>query len=601
MVRHGVSCIALAVLLMGCVKAAPLTSMDVLAPLSMPYNPELRPWTVNMPLDDPEVSPGADAGPDKPTQVHLSIAGTNALYVMWATGVGVTGNGTLERNELTESIVHYGTSAGNLDLTANGTAEVYDQIYTSSVPGANVTNALNYTSPVLHTVQLNNLKPNTTYYYQVGDGATMSETFNFRSLAAPGSQAYPQRIAFLADWGYSYNSSSTLDHVIESLSNTANPPAIFYIADFCYADTWLANGTATATATQSADGFEGPQSDTWQPVWDAWMRFIEPLVSKVPMIGGTGNHEIEQQYNSNGNYTIFASVQARWHVPKDSGSYFYHSENFGPVHSIFLSNYYDYTPGSAQWTWLWQDLHNVNRTATPWVFVSFHNPWYTTDSSFKQFEQMRVSLEPITYQYGVDAFFYGHVHSYERTAPMYNYLVDPCGAVHLTIGDAGNSEGLSGLTGPDAYPYTEPYYATNNGGCPNVTSNTRPNWLKSTPGNTTDHFSWYKQVLTFQGNGNSTGPAGKYPSGFCWEGQPIWSQYRESSFGHGTLDIMNTTHALWQWHRNQDSNDVIADEIYLIRNTSQCPQKLGAAAYTSGLAADVNLGTTPLNIQSAGR
>lgn len=35
-----------------------------------------------------------------------------------------TGNGTLERNELTESIVHYGTSENNLDLTANGTAEV---------------------------------------------------------------------------------------------------------------------------------------------------------------------------------------------------------------------------------------------------------------------------------------------------------------------------------------------------------------------------------------------------------------------------------------------------------------------------------------------
>lgn len=47
------------------------------------------------------------------------------------------------------------------------------------------------------------------------------------------------------------------------------------------------------------------------------------------------------------------------------------------------------------------------------------------------------------------------MHSYERTAPMNNYLVDPCGAVHITIGDAGNSEGLSGLTGPSAYPYTE--------------------------------------------------------------------------------------------------------------------------------------------------
>ena len=34
----------------------------------------------------------------------------------------------------------------------------------------------------------------------------------------------------------------------------------------------------------------------------------------------------------------------------------------------------------------------------------------------------------------------GHVHAYERTAPVYDYLVDPCGAVHITIGDGGNSE-----------------------------------------------------------------------------------------------------------------------------------------------------------------
>ena len=43
---------------------------------------------------------------------------------------------------------------------------------------------------------------------------------------------------------------------------------------------------------------------------------------------------------------------------------------------------------------------------------------FTTDSSYKEFEQMRVSMEPLTYKHGVDVFFYGHVHAYERTAPM---------------------------------------------------------------------------------------------------------------------------------------------------------------------------------------
>jgi len=54
-----------------------------------------------------------------------------------------------------------------------------------TVPGNGGSTALNYTSPVLHTVVLNNLTAGTKYFYQVGDGTTFSSTFNFTSLAAP--------------------------------------------------------------------------------------------------------------------------------------------------------------------------------------------------------------------------------------------------------------------------------------------------------------------------------------------------------------------------------------------------------------------------------
>ena len=33
---------------------------------------------------------------------------------------------------------------------------------------------------------------------------------------------------------------------------------------------------------------------------------------------------------------------------------------------------------------------------------------YTTDTSYKEFEQMRVAMEPLTYAAGVDVFFYGN-------------------------------------------------------------------------------------------------------------------------------------------------------------------------------------------------
>jgi hypothetical protein len=43
------------------------------------------------------------------------------------------------------------------------------------------------------------------------------------------------RLLFIADWGLSENSSTTLDHIIHSAENSTNPPIIHYVGDFCYA------------------------------------------------------------------------------------------------------------------------------------------------------------------------------------------------------------------------------------------------------------------------------------------------------------------------------------------------------------------------------
>jgi hypothetical protein len=56
--------------------------------------------------------------------------------------------------------------------------------------------------------------------------------------------------------------------------------------------------------------------------------------------------------------------------------------------------------------------------------------------------------------------------------------------------------------------------------------------------------------------GNREGLAKNY------ETQPAWSAYREPSFGHGLLTA-NSTHLSWAWHRNQDNERVVSDEIVL--------------------------------------
>ncbi|KAL6988396.1 Purple acid phosphatase 22 [Sarracenia purpurea var. burkii] len=64
--------------------------------------------------------------------------------------------------------------------------------------------------------------------------------------------------------------------------------------------------------------------------------------------------------------------------------------------------------------------------------------------------------------------------------------------------------------------------------------------------------------MTIGDGGNREGLALKFE-----EPSPSISLYREASFGHGRLRILNNTHAHWSWQRNNDSNSVLADELWL--------------------------------------
>ncbi|KAJ7517584.1 hypothetical protein O6H91_21G030200 [Diphasiastrum complanatum] len=63
--------------------------------------------------------------------------------------------------------------------------------------------------------------------------------------------------------------------------------------------------------------------------------------------------------------------------------------------------------------------------------------------------------------------------------------------------------------------------------------------------------------ITIGDGGNREGLARSFRSP-----QPAWSVFREASFGHGNLNILNATHAFWCWHRNEDEEPVLADHIY---------------------------------------
>ncbi|KAL2923188.1 Purple acid phosphatase 23, partial [Bienertia sinuspersici] len=357
-------------------------------------------------------------------------------------------------------------------------------------------NFFSFTLSKIYT--LKSLEPGTRYYYKCGDSSipAMSEEHTFETLPVPGPDAYPRRIAVIGDLGLTHNSTTTIDHV------TLNDPSlVLMVGDMTYSDQYRTTGGEGVSCFSCAFP-DASVRETYQPRWDVWRRFMEPLISRVPMMVIEGNHEIEPQAAG----VTFKSYLSRFAVPsEESGSKtnFYYSFDAGGIHMIMLGAYVDYNKMSAQYAWLVKDLAKVNRKVTPWLVATWHPPWYNSYSShYQEFECMRQELEALLYQHGVDIVFSGHVHAYERMNRVYNYKLNPCGPVYIIVGDGGNIEKV------------DVDHADAPGKCPK-------------PG---DNVPEIGPVCHLN---YSSGPAkGK----FCWDRQPEWSAFRESSFGHGILE-----------------------------------------------------------------
>ncbi|XP_051135312.1 purple acid phosphatase 18-like [Andrographis paniculata] len=368
-----------------------------------------------------------------PEQVHISLAGEKHMRITWVT-----------MNAHSPSIVEYGTSPHNYSFRAQGYSASY--------------NYLLYTSGTIHHTVIGPLEDSALYHYRCG-----GEGPEFQ-LRTPPSQL-PITFAVVGDLGQTEWTKSTLDHIEQ-----------------CKYDVLLLPGDLS-------------YADYVQRSWDTFGELVQPLASSRPWMVTQGNHEEERipllEHS-------FKSYNARWKMPYEesaSGSNLYYSFEVAGVHAIMLGSYTDYDENSEQYAWLKADLAKVDRKRTPWLIALFHVPWYNSNEAHQgEGDSMKASMEKLLHAAGVDVMLAGHVHAYERTGRVYNDKRDPCGAVHITIGDGGNREGL-------ANAYLNP--------------------------------------------------------------RPEWSIFRDASFGHGELTIVNSSHALWSWHRNDYDEPVRSDQVWI--------------------------------------
>lgn len=326
-----------------------------------------------------------------------------------------------------------------------------------------------YTSPLIHSVTLKGLVPSTRYKYRP------SPSSRWRFFRTPPAVGQPVSFGVFADVGRTEDSVATMQHLSDVVT-AGKVDSLLLVGDLSYADGYA-------------------------PAWDSYGQLGEFLHDSVPTAYAIGNHEVVNGLENFANFLPrygWPSTHGDW-----SGSSFWYSFESGLAHTITLCSYCDYSVGSLQSQWLLADLDRVDRTRTPWLIVNMHVPFYSSNGHHNSYEsdRMKASMESMLYAHKVDVILSGHVHSYERTAPVYQYQEVCDGPVQLVIGDGGNKEGPA---------------------CP---------W------NITD---------------------------------PTWSRFREFSFGHGVLSLVNDTHARWGWHRNQDGAAVEADVTWIRTSSTRC-------------------------------
>jgi len=200
----------------------------------------------------------------------------------------------------------------------------------------------------------------------------------------------------------------------------AHPDAVFIAGDLVYG--------------------RGLASEYRQRFFPVYNEGAHPLMAQVPFLGVPGNHDVPFR-----GLPDAAAFFAYWSLPLDgpalapgdpnaapvvpgvhdaivaaAGPAFprmaSYSFDYGRVHwTVLDSNVYTDWESPALKAWLEADL-KAARTAT-WRIVALHHPLFQSSRSHMDDQWMR-PISPLLEKHGVDLVLAGHVHNYQRTAPL---------------------------------------------------------------------------------------------------------------------------------------------------------------------------------------
>ena len=312
-------------------------------------------------------------------------------------------------------------------------------------------NTLEYDTPTggyylryIYNLTVVNLEPSQVYQYRIAcsDSFTTSRTKQFEMKGPPGDND-KVTVLSLADWSTGYYSDP-----IDKYSTRAKPNILPFVKN----ETRDIN---TYDMIIHAGDFAYDLSSKNGTMGDRYMNSIESIVSKVPYMTTTGNHE---------SHTNFTHYKKLFRTP---GPDLFYSFDIGAAHFVmmdseaFVGRFHTDLMLNQHLDWIVKDLKQNKK---PWTIVVSHRPMYCnpnpnckvcTNSCTIYSHTFTKYLENYFVEYGVDLYISADVHLYERSKPLIknvtamegkNMFVNPPAPIYIVNGVAGNFDRDDSIT-----------------------------------------------------------------------------------------------------------------------------------------------------------
>ncbi len=275
---------------------------------------------------------------------------------------------------------------------------------------------------MIHHVTLEDLQPDTQYFYRVESVDSSGDKLAGEVLTFQTAPAADTPIAFAI------------------ISDTqGNPQVAGQVAELAWGQRpgfLIHPGDLVSTGTDDMHWTE------------QFFPSMHPLIGRVPIYPVLGNHEIDAR-----NYYDY------FQLPDPE---YYYDFRYGNAHFFMIDSNRNVDPASEQYRWLDEALGASTAT---WKFVVHHHPVYSSDendygnlwnTNVSTRGDMRVRVLTELYdRHDVDIVWNGHIHSYERTWPVLRNEATtfPKGTIYMITGGGGG-----GLETPGPY---RPFFQNN--------------------------------------------------------------------------------------------------------------------------------------------